>query len=120
MEKEKLNLYIKLAEEFEKRCNEICKMLIPLNLEYTHMDSFWIRRDEVCCYGANWEYGELCDYWLDFPISYLTMDNKELQKLINEKVREKNEQIRKAKEDMEQRILKQERKEYERLKAKFG
>ena len=120
MEKEKLNLYLELAEEFEKRCNEICKMLIPLNPEYTHMDSFWIRKDEVCCYGANWEYGELCDYWLDFPISYLTMNNEELQKLINEEVKEKEEERRKLMERLEQQKLKQERKEYERLKAKFG
>lgn len=121
MEKERVNLYLELLDEFENRCFEICKMLTKLTPEYKYINTFWIDENEVCGHGKEtWGYGGFEEHFLEFPISYLTMNNKDLQNLIDKKVKEKEEQKRKDEEKFEQQRLQKERKEYERLKAKFG
>ena len=126
MTKEQIEKFNEIYPELEqimpdlfKRATKIAKLMAPLNSDYCEFDDYsWhINSDGVygSVYIADWG-----DVYLTIPFSMFSLTDEEKQKDVNKKIEahKKEEQLQKKKEI---RLAEErERKEYERLKAKFG
>lgn len=125
MTQNELDKYIELYDKFQLRCEDVCKILKPLNSSYVYLSEFDIEEDEV--YGRGYEYfdyGEPEYHSASFPLSCICMPDDKIKEYVKEEIRKKEEarlaeQARIQKINTE-RLEKQERKEYERLREKYG
>lgn len=125
MTKEELMKYKELQEKFEHDVDRITRILSRIEryrYDFYTYDKVWLelgydgKPDEVCTEGSD----RYDNYYGSFDADMLTWSDEKLVKFVEEliekerKEREEKEiQIRQKQEDIE-------RKEYERLKQKFG
>lgn len=125
MTESELYTYMGLQDEFQFRCETICKMLKPLNNHYEYLSDFEIEGDEVYGNGDEyWGYGGYEHHSASFPLSYICMSDDKIKEYVSEEIRKREEaklaeQARIQKINAE-RLEKHEREEYERLKKKYG
>lgn len=116
MTRQEVDTLIALDEKFQDRCSEICDILKEANPDMRHMDTFVIDTKHVICSGdVYWGYGGHEHYTGEFPVKYLYMSNNEIQAIVNEEVRQKEE----AEERNRKRIEAEELAKYQELKAKY-
>lgn len=125
MKYEDVKDYIQLQAMFQARCEEVCGLLTPLNDSYRHLETFEIIDNEV--YGEGDEYyasGAPTSYCSQkFPLNFLWEDDEEIKQYVEDELKKRKEakeaerlRFKKVRKEF-QEIL--DRKEYERLKAKF-
>lgn len=122
---EELDKYIELQDKFQLRCEAICEILKPLDRSYRYLGDFYIDGDKV--YGSGdeyWSYGGHEEHSSSFPLSCICMPDSKIKEYVDEEIRKKEEaklarQVRIQQINAE-RLEKQERSEYERLKKKYG
>ena len=121
MTKEELENYEDLQNLFYIRCEEICDILKPLNSAFGFVDSVRISGDLIQCEGREcWSYGGERDYYADFPKEYIYMDDKEIQKIVDEELKKRAEAESRRKAFDEKKKTEKEKAEYERLKKIYG
>ena len=125
MTKDELMKYKELQEKFEHDVDRITRILSRIGkyrYDFYRYDKVWLelgydgKPDEVCTEGSD----QYDNYFGSFDADMLTWSDEKLEKYVDdllEKERKEREeyeiQIRQKQEDTE-------RKEYERLKQKFG
>ncbi len=134
MIRDELQLMFELKEKFEKRASEVADILSGLK----YLDGYNIKWDFVATYDFRGfiEYIEdASDFWLcddnrvtwegnggyrgSFPVDYLFKSNKSLRKFVNRVNLENQKKLDKIQKQKEADKLKEERRLYEQLKAKF-
>ena len=116
MTKDEVNKLLELDEKFQDRCSEITDILKAINPDMKHMDTFVIETTHVICSGDEyWGYGGHEYHAAKFPVKYLYMSNNEIQAIVNEEVRQKEE----VAEQKRKRIEAEEYAKYQELKAKY-
>ena len=111
-------------QEFQRRCEEVCRMLTPLNDSYRYLETFEIIDNEV--YGEGDEYygyGGHEHHSQKFPSNFLWKDDEEIKQYVEDELK-RREQEKEAERLRIQRIQeeaqeKRDIEEYERLKKKF-
>jgi hypothetical protein len=121
MTEKQLKQYEELLEVFQLRCEEICKILTPLNSSYKFLYDFEIEGGSVFGEGYEyWQYGGEERHSASFPKKFLCMSNSDIQKYVDSEVKRKEEE-KLAREKMHQENLeKMERRQLEALKKKYG
>ena len=117
--------YILLQDMFQVRCEDVCRLLIPLNDSYGYLSEFEISDNEVFGEGdVYWSYGGHEHYSQKFPSNFLWKDDEEIKQYVEDELKKReqakeNERLRiqKLQEEAQE---KRDREEYERLKKKFG
>lgn len=121
MTKQELENYENLQDLFYIRCETICDILRPLNSAYNFVDSVRISGDLVICEGTEyWSYGGEQDYYANFPKEYLYMDDKDIQKIVDDELKKRVEAESHRKALDEKKKTEKEKAEYERLKKIYG
>lgn len=116
MTKDEVDKLITLDEKFQDRCSEICDILKEANPDMRHMDTFVIETTHVICSGDEyWGYGGHEHYTSKFPVKYLYMSNNEIQEIVNEEIRQKEEAYEQSRKSIEA----EEFAKYQELKAKY-
>lgn len=88
MTKQELEKYEELQNAFQTRCENICKMLIPLHRANEYVDEFKIDGDWVDGKGYEyWSYGGEKIHCTKFPKKYIYMDDSEIQKIIDDELK---------------------------------
>lgn len=110
-----------LNDIFQYRCEEICKILAPLNPSYKFLTDFEFDGDKIFGEGYEyWGYGGEERHAASFPKGFLYTPNSDIQKYVDSEVKRKEEE-RLAREKMHQEnIEKMERRQLEALKKKYG
>lgn len=121
MTKEELTLYAALQEKFERSVDHVITVLSKIpkyKRDFYTYDKVWLDTSEdgdfgkVHTDGSN-QYGY---YYGSFDAEMLTWSDKKLEKYVNDIL----DKERKSEEERKQKQEEAERKEYERLKQKFG
>ena len=121
MTKKELDLYEKLQDIFQTRCEMICHILRPLEDAYNYVYEFEIDGDFVECEGEErWPYGGREKHYAEFPKHYIYMDDKEIQKLVDAELKRRDDEKARKKAIEEQIKVENEKDEYERLKKIYG
>jgi hypothetical protein len=126
MTRKELSDYILLQDIFQRRCEEICGMLTPLNDSYRYLSDFEIYSDPDEVWGEGdeyWSYGGHEHHSQKFPSNFLWKDDGEIKQYVEDELK-KREQAKEAERFRIQRIQeeaqeKRDIEEYERLKKKF-
>jgi hypothetical protein len=118
--------YILLQDMFQARCEEVCGLLTPLNDSYRYLSDFEIYSDPDEVWGEGdeyWGYGGHEHHSQKFPLSFLWKDDEEIKQYVKDELNKRKEaeeaerlRFKKAREEFQEML---DRKEYERLKAKF-
>ena len=121
MTEKQLKQYEELLDVFQLRCEEICKILTPLNPSYKFLYDFEFDGDDVFGEGYEyWQYGGEERHAASFPKRFLYIPNSDIQKYVDSEVK-KREEEKLAREKMHQEnIEKMERRQLEALKKKYG
>ena len=127
MTQKELSDYILLQDIFQRRCEEVCGLLTPLNDSYRYLTDFEINLDTDEIWGDGDEYlgyGESDLHSARFSLSFLWKDDEEIKQHVEDELKKRREaeeaerlRIKKVQEEFQE---KRDREEYERLKAKFG
>lgn len=122
MTKEELDKYEELQDLFQMRCEMICDILTPLDNSFHYVYEFEINpNDLVICKGMEcWSYGGERDHYGEFPKEYIYMDDKEIQKIVDEELKKRAEAESRRKAIDEKKKTEKEKAEYERLKKIYG
>lgn len=121
MTKQELDLYEKLQDIFQTRCEKVCDILRPLDDAYNYVYKFEIYEDDVCGRGDDhWQYGGYEEYNVEFPKEYIYMDDKEIQKRVDAELKNRDEEKSRKKAIDEKLKSEKEKAEYERLKKIYG
>ena len=121
MTKEELNNYEKLQDTFQTRCEMICHILRPLDNVYNYVYEFEINGGEVYGHGEDtWQYGGKENHYAYFPKEYIYMDDKDIQKIVDDELKKREEEKAHKKEIDEKLKSEKEKAEYERLKKIYG
>lgn len=122
MTKEALDKYEELQDEFQMRCRMICNILRPLNNSFHYVYEFRIDEDDlVQCEGMEyWSYGGERDHYAKFPKEYLCMDDSEIQKIVDDELKKREDVESRKKAIDEKKKTEKEKAEYERLKKIYG
>ena len=126
MTQKELSDYILLQDIFQRRCEEICRMLTPLNDSYRYLSDFEIYSDPDEVWGEGdeyWSYGGHEHHSQKFPSNFLWKDDEEIKQYVEDELK-RREQEKEAERLRIQRIQeeaqeKRDIEEYERLKKKF-
>ena len=121
MTTEELTLYVALQEKFERSVDHVTTILskIPQYKEdFYNYDKVWIDTTEGGDFGEVHTEGWDCyaEYSGHFDAEMLTWSDKKLEKYVNGLL----DKEKKIEEERKQKLEDTERKEYERLKQKFG
>jgi hypothetical protein len=118
--------YILLQDMFQARCEEVCGLLTPLNDSYRYLSDFEIYSDPDEVWGEGdeyWGYGGHEHHSQKFPLSFLWEDDEKIKQYVKDELNKRKEaeeterlRFKKAREEFQEML---DRKEYERLKAKF-
>lgn len=121
MTEKQLKQFEELLDVFQLRCEEICKILTPLNPSYKFLYDFEIDGDKIIGEGYEyWGYGGEERHSASFPKRFLYTSNSDIQKYVDSEVKRKEEE-KLAREKMHQENLeKMERRQLEALKKKYG
>lgn len=122
MTQKELDKYIKLQEKFQLRCEAICKILEPLNDNYSYLSNFELDVYDATVYGEGdeyWQYGGYESHSGAFPVSYLCMSDDDLKKIVEDDLKKREEKRLAVQMEETMQYQKKEREEYERLKKKF-
>ena len=121
MTKKQLKQYEELLDVFQFRCEEICKILTPLNPSYKYLYNFEFDGDNIYGEGYEyWSYGGEERHAASFPKKFIYTSNSDIQKYVDSEVKRKEEE-KLAREKMHQENLeKMERRQLEALKKKYG
>lgn len=121
MTKQELDLYEKLQDRFQLRCEMICHILRPLDNAYYYVYDFEINGDLIECEGMEyWSYGGEEKHYAEFPKEYIYMDDKEIQKIVDAELKNRDEEKSRKKALAEKLKSEKEKAEYERLKKIYG
>lgn len=121
MTKEELNNYEKLQDAFQTRCEKICQILRPLKDSYKYVYEFEINGDDICGHGEDtWQYGGYERHYAYFPKEYIYMDDKDIQNIVDDELKKREEEKAHKKEIDEKLKAEKEKAEYERLKKIYG
>ena len=126
MTQKELSDYILLQDIFQRRCEEVCGLLIPLNDSYNYLSDFEIYSDPDEVWGEGdeyWSYGGHEHHSQKFPSNFLWKDDEEIKQYVEDELK-RREQEKEAERLRIQRIQeeakeKRDIEEYERLKKKF-
>lgn len=121
MTTEELALYVELQEKFERSVDHVTTMLSKIP-KYKHdfytYDKVWLDTCEGGDFGKvrteGWDYYD--EYHGHFDAEMLTWSDEKLEKYVNRLL----DKEKKIEEERKQKLEDAERKEYERLKEKFG
>ena len=126
MTQEEIKQYIRLCDKFEDECyrvrtilTESKKRTISPN-DITWADKFTIEHDNVMWEGyETWSYGG--ELWHNgmFDLSYLTMTDDELRKVVEKENLEWDKEQKEMKEKRDVLAKRARRKQYELLKKEF-
>jgi hypothetical protein len=102
--------------------------LIALKLEALDSDyntkaginAIYIQETDVLVECLNYEKTPASNFYLRFPLSYLSLSNDQLLKTVYQKIIEKQDKLLATKKQLEADKILREKEEYERLKKKFG
>lgn len=110
-----------LQDSFQYRCEEICKILTPLNQSYNYLSNFEFDGDNIFGEGYEyWSYGGEERHAASFPKRFLYTSNSHIKKYVDSEIKIK-EKEKLAREKMHQENLeKMERQQFEILKKKYG
>lgn len=121
MTKQELKDYEKLQDTFQTRCEMICHILRPLDDAYNYVYEFEIDGDDVCGRGEEtWQYGGYERHYAYFPKEYIYMDDKDIQKIVDDELKKREDEKAHKKEIDEKLKAEKEKAEYERLKKIYG
>lgn len=121
MTKQELNNYEELQDTFQTRCEMVCHILRPLDSEFEFVYEFEINGDDVCGRSEKtWQYGVYERHYANFPKEYIYMDDKEIQKIVDAKLKKKEDEKARKKANDEKLKAEKEKAEYERLKKIYG
>lgn len=121
MTKEALENYENLRGLFQIRCETICDMLRPLDNAFKYVYEFKIINDLVECEGVErWYFGGEQNHYAEFPKDYICMDDKEIQKIVNDELKKRADEESRKKAIDEKLKTEKEKAEYERLKKIYG
>ena len=121
MTKEALDKYEELQDEFQIRCETICDILRPLDNAFKYVYEFKIINDLVECEGVErWYFGGEQNHYAEFPKEYICMDDKEIQKIVNDELKKRADEESRKKAIDEKLKTEKEKAEYERLKQIYG
>jgi hypothetical protein len=121
MTKEELTLYVALHEKFERSVDHVTTVLSKIpkyKRDFYTYDKVWLelgydgKPDEVCTEGSD----QYDNYFGSFDAEMLTWSDEKLEKYVNDLL----DEYKRDEEKRKQWIEEKERKEYERLKQKFG
>lgn len=126
MTQKELSDYILLQDIFQRRCEEICGMLTPLNDSYRYLSDFEIYSDPDEVWGEGdeyWSYDGHEHHSQKFPSNFLWKDDGEIKQYVEDELK-KREQAKEAERLRIQRIQeeaqeKRDIEEYERLKKEI-
>lgn len=109
-----------LQEIFQYRCEEVCKILVPLNSSYNYLGNFEFDGDNIFGEGYEyWSYGGEERHAASFPKKFLYTSNSDIKKYVDSELKRKEEE-KLAREKMHQEnIEKMERQQLEALKKKY-
>jgi hypothetical protein len=121
MTTEELTLYVALQEKFERSVDHLTAILSEIP-KYKHdfyaYDKVWLDTCEGGDFGE--VHTEGCDYYAEysghFDAEMLTWSDEKLEKYVKNIL----DKEKKSEEEIKQKQEEAERKEYERLKQKFG
>lgn len=121
MTKQELDKYEELQDSFQMRCEMICDILRPLNDAFNYVYKFKILDDLVECEGMErWSFGGMQNRYAEFPKEYICMDDKEIQKIVNDELKKIADEESRKKAIDEKLKIEKEKAEYERLKKIYG
>ena len=126
MTQEEIKQYISLYDKFEDECYRVRTILLGSKkhtvdpCDITWADKFTIEQDNVIWEGTErWNYGGEQLHYGMFPLSYLTMTDDELRKIVERENFEWDKEQKEQKEKDEERSKEARRKQYELLKKEF-
>ena len=125
MTQEEIKQYIKLCDKFEDECYRVRTILSESKKrcfinDITYADKFIIEDNNVMWEGTErWNYGG--EQWHNgiFPLSYLTMTDDELRKIVEKENLKWDKEQKEQKEMSEELAKKLRKKQYELLKKEF-
>jgi len=126
MIKKEIEEYIRLCDKFEDECYRVCKILSEskkrcFSNDITYAENFTIEDNNVVIWEGTerWNYGG--EKWHNgmFPLSYLTMTDDELRKIVEKENLEWDKEQEEQKEKNEEFAKKLRKKQYELLKKEF-
>lgn len=121
MTKEEFEKYEEMQDAFQMRCEMICHILSPLKDAYNYVYEFEIDGDFVECEGEErYPYGGREKHYAEFPKHYIYMDDKEIQKIVDDELKMRDDEKARKKAIDEQIKVENEKAEYERLKQIYG
>ena len=116
--------YILLQDMFQVRCEDVCRLLRPLNDSYGYLSEFEISDNEVLGEGDEYVgYGGYEHHSANFPSNFLWKDDEDIKQYVEDELKKREDakeaerlRIQKLQEEAQE---KRDREEYERLKKKF-
>ena len=116
--------YILLQDMFQVRCEDVCRLLRPLNDSYGYLSEFEISDNEVLGEGDEYVgYGGSEHHSANFPSNFLWKDDEDIKQYVEDELKKREDakeaerlRIQKLQEEAQE---KRDREEYERLKKKF-
>ena len=121
MTTEELALYVALQEKFERSVDHVTTMLSKIpkyKRDFYTYDKVWLDTSEEGDFGKVHTDGsdQYDNYYGSFDAEMLTWSDKKLEKYVNDIL----DEYKRDEEKRKQWIEEKERKEYERLKEKYG
>lgn len=121
MTKKELEKYEEMQDTFQTRCEMICQILRPLKDSYNYVYEFEINGNDVCGQSnKHCQYGVYEKHYVEFPKEYIYMDDKEIQKIVDAELKNRDEEKSRKKAIDEKLKAEKEKSEYERLKKIYG
>ena len=93
MTKENIKNLIELQMVFQNACENVCKHLVSLDIEFKHCYEFEIDTvdDQIVCKGYYTVKNESQDVYKAFPIEWLTYTNEQLDDYVSKKLAEQSD-----------------------------
>ena len=129
MTKEQIEQYQALDNIFNEECSRVTRILRDYEVyterwetsNITYAEQFSINGDVVDWHGDEyWAYGGHEYHSDDFPVSFLSMSEKELRAAAEKENEAYLAEVRKKKEEKQKAQDKADYEQYQRLKEKFG
>jgi len=110
----------KLNSKFQDRCFEIAKIMKSLDYEFEYLSNWQLCDNEVCGEGdEHLGYGEYEHHYGSFSAEWLSLSDEEITKIVNERIKIKQDKKAEEKRKEEERIKEKELADLKRLKEKY-